>query len=42
MGAQYGHLVKTRFESADGKHVCVVDIEKAPEPVFVKSPAASQ
>lgn len=42
MGAQYGHLVKTRFETVDGDTVCVVDADKAPEPVFVKGPAGSQ
>lgn len=37
IGAEYARLIKLRFEVADAKHVCVVNVDKAPESVFVKS-----
>jgi len=36
LGPQYGHLVKTRFDSVDERQVCRVDVSRAPEPVFLK------
>jgi len=35
IGPQFGTLVKTRFEPLNGSDVCVVDVDKGPEPVFV-------
>jgi predicted HTH transcriptional regulator len=35
IGPQYAHLVKSRFEEIDNMSVCVLDVENAPEPVFV-------
>ncbi len=35
MGPQYSALVKVRIEPINGKQVCVVDVDKAPEAVFV-------
>ena len=37
MGAAATPYWKIRFEDIDGKCVCVVDVEQAPEPVFFKS-----
>lgn len=36
IGADYGRLVKVRFEKIDGKQVCAVEVDKAPEPVYTK------
>ena len=36
IGPQYAHLVKSRFESLNGASACILDVENAPEPVFVK------
>ncbi len=35
-GPQYNHLIKGRFERVKNKWIYVVEIEKAPEPVFLK------
>ena len=35
-GPQYNHLIQGRFEEVDGKLVYVIEVEKAPEPVFLK------
>jgi len=42
MGPQHGHLIRIRFEAVDDRTVCVVDADKAPEPVFVKGPSGSK
>lgn len=36
IGPQYNHLIRGRFETVEGKQVYVMDIEKAPEPVYLK------
>ncbi len=36
LGPQYNHLIHGRFEKIEGKLVYVVDVEKAPGPVFLK------
>lgn len=36
IGAIYSGYVKIRFEEVEGKKICVVDIEKAQEPAFLK------
>ena len=35
IGAQFAPFIKTRFEEINGQTVCVVDVDKAPEPVFM-------
>ena len=35
VGLEYMACIRTRFELIDGKHVCVVSIEKSPKPVFL-------
>ena len=35
IGPQYAHLVKSRFEKLDNVSVCILDVQNAPEPVFV-------
>jgi hypothetical protein len=37
IGPQYVPYVQLRFESIDGKQVCVVEVDKAPEPAFLKT-----
>lgn len=36
IGAEFSHLIKTRCESLQGKSVCVIEVEKAIEPAFLK------
>jgi predicted HTH transcriptional regulator len=36
IGAEFAPFIKTRFEEIDGRTVCVVDVDKAPEPAFLK------
>jgi len=36
IGPEYARFVKLRTEGVDGKQVCVVDVDKAPEPAFIK------
>ncbi len=38
IGAEYAPLINIHFEKIDGKDVCVVYVEKAPQPVFMTSP----
>ncbi len=35
VGLEYMAYIRTRFELIDGKHICVVSIEKSPTPVFL-------
>ncbi len=35
VGLEYMPYIRTRFEPIDGKHVCIVAIEKSPKPVFL-------
>jgi hypothetical protein len=37
LGSVFGAYYKVRFEPLDGKQVCVVDVDRAPEPVFLKA-----
>jgi len=36
LGPQFSYLVKVRFEELNGKQMCLLEIDKAPEPVFLK------
>ena len=35
VGLEYMAYIRTRFELIDGKHICIVSIEKSPTPVFL-------
>jgi hypothetical protein len=35
IGSRYARLIRLRAEGVNGKQVCVVDVNKAPEPAFV-------
>jgi len=35
IGPEYGHLAKLGYEQLKGKTVCLVDVDKAPEPAFL-------
>jgi uncharacterized protein YaaQ len=37
IGAEFAHLVKLRLETLEGETVCVVEADRAPEPVYVTS-----
>jgi len=37
IGAEYSGLIKIKVESLNGKYLCVIDVERAPDPVFLKS-----
>jgi len=37
LGIEYAAHIRTRFEPIDGKHICVVSIEKSPTPVFLST-----
>ena len=38
IGAEFAPFIKVRFEQTDGKTVCVVDVDRAPEPAFMDGP----
>jgi hypothetical protein len=42
IGAEFAPFIKSRFENADGQIVCVVDVDKAPEPAFVDGPRGKE
>jgi hypothetical protein len=42
VGPEYGHLAKVRYEQLDGETVCVVDVDKAPEPAYLVSEKGKQ
>jgi hypothetical protein len=35
IGSEFGRLIKIRFDQLDGHYVCGIDVNKAPEPVFL-------
>ena len=35
LGPQFAYLIKVRFEELAGKQMCLLEIDKAPEPVFL-------
>lgn len=42
IGAGIAPLYRVRFEGVDGKEVCIADVERAPEPVFLKTDRGKQ
>jgi predicted HTH transcriptional regulator len=42
IGVGIAPLYRVRFDAVDGKEVCIVDVERASEPVFLKSDKAKQ
>jgi len=42
IGPEYGHLSKVRYEELEGKTVCIVDVDKAPEPAFLTNDKGKQ
>jgi hypothetical protein len=42
IGAQYSPFIDIRFESPNGVQVCVVEVARSPEPVFLRSPRGSE
>jgi len=42
LGPQYTSLIHGRFEEVQGKLVYVIEVEKAPEPVFLKGPKGKE
>lgn len=38
IGAEFAPFIKVRFEEIEGQTVCVVDVDKAPEPAFMDGP----
>lgn len=36
IGPEFAPFIEIRFEAVDGEQVCVVDVDKAPEPAFVE------
>ena len=38
----YAHFFKIRFEPVDDKQVCVIDVEPAPNAVFVQTDKGNQ
>lgn len=36
IGPEFAAFIKVRFEQVDGQTVCIVDVDKAPEPVFMQ------
>lgn len=37
IGAEYSGFIKVKLEALNGKYVCVVDVDRAPEPVYLKT-----
>ena len=37
IGPQYSQFIKLRFESMNGENICVIDVDKSSEPVYMKS-----
>ena len=35
IGAQFTPYIRIRFEALDGNQVCVIDVDKGPEPAFI-------
>ena len=42
IGAQYSPFIDIRFESPNGAQVCVINMARSPEPVFLRSPRGSE
>jgi len=42
VGPEYAGLIKTRFDAIDDKQIFVIEVEKAPEPAFVKGPKGKE
>ncbi|RME88414.1 MAG: hypothetical protein D6770_07045 [Anaerolineae bacterium] len=42
IGPQYNHLIRGHFESVNGEQVYVIEVEKAPEAVFLKGPQGKE
>ena len=42
IGAEVVPFIGSRFETANGQTVCIVDVDRAAEPVFVKGPRGSE
>jgi predicted HTH transcriptional regulator len=42
IGAAIAPLYRLRFEAVDGQEVCIVDVERASEPVFLKTDKGKQ
>jgi len=42
IGPEYAHFIKHHIENVDGKQVCVVDVDKSPDPAFVKGPKGKE
>ena len=42
IGPQYGHLSKVRYEVLHGKTVCIVEVDKSPEPAYLSGDKGQQ
>jgi len=42
IGAEYSGFIKIKLESLNGKYVCVIDVDRAPDPVYLKSPKGKE
>ena len=42
IGAEFAPFIKVRFEEMEGRTVCVVDVDKAPEPAFMDGPRGKE
>lgn len=42
LGAQYAPLIRSGFEEVDGKPIYVIEVQPAPEPVFLKGPKGEE
>ena len=42
IGAEFAPFIKVRFEEIEGRTVCVVDVDKAPEPAFMEAPRGKE
>lgn len=42
IGPEYGRLAKIRYEQLDSRTVCIVDVDKAPEPAYLDSEKGKQ
>lgn len=42
IGVEFAPFIKTRFEEIEGQTVCVVDVDRAPEPAFMEGPRGKE
>jgi len=42
IGAEFAPFIKVRFEEISGETVCVVDVDRAPEPAFMDGPRGKE